>query len=80
MYNYDYPLMHGRESGWGFGMLIICLLFIALIVAAIVRYTAKSHINSQPQATKTPTDIAHERYAKGEITKTEFDQLKKDLT
>jgi putative membrane protein len=29
---------------------------------------------------QTPLEIAKERYAKGEITKEQYDQIKKDLT
>lgn len=79
MYNYDYPLMHGNDQGWGFGMAIVCLLLTALLVTVIVQFFRR-HYDHQPDTSKSsPNDIIDERYAKGEITKLEFDQYKKDL-
>ena len=64
----------------GLGFLWMILFWgaiIALIVWAI-RRTTGHHINRMD--TRSPLDIAKERYAKGEITKEQFEQLKKDLT
>jgi len=48
---------------------------IALVVWGINRLVR--HSNSPTQ--QTPIDIAKERYAKGEINKEQFEQIKKDL-
>jgi len=64
----------------GLGFLWMILFWgaiIALIVWAI-RRTTGHHINRMDM--RSPLDIAKERYAKGEITKEQFEQLKKDLT
>jgi putative membrane protein len=70
---YNYAL------GWGWwgGLLtsFVGIAFIVLVVWAIVRVT--THHNSE--AKQTPLDIAKERYARGEITKDQFEQIKKDL-
>jgi putative membrane protein len=69
--------------GWGMGlMMFFGVVFwggiIALIVWAVTRLTRR---NNQSDGGKTsPLDIARERYARGEITKEQFEQLKKDLT
>ena len=67
--------------GWmGLGFLWMILFWgaiIALIVWAI-RRTTGHHINRTD--TRSPIDIAKERYAKGEISKEQFERLKKDLT
>jgi len=71
-------------NGWGWGMgfmMFFGLIFwggiIALIVWGITRLTRyKAHHG----ADKNPLDIARERYAKSEITKEQFDQIKKDLS
>jgi len=67
--------------GWGgFGVLawILMLLFwIVLIlgVIALIRYLNGGF----SKESKTPIDILRERYAKGEINKKEFEEMKKNL-
>ena len=81
-----------RGWGWGWGMgwgggLFMCLvgiLFIALVIMIIVRLIRHGHggyhSTTMSSTKQTPLDIAKERYAKGEITKEQFDQIKKDLS
>jgi len=52
---------------------------IALIVWLIVRLTRHGSTGGITER-NTPLDIARERYAKGEISKEEFEQIKKDLS
>lgn len=69
-------------GGWnGFGLLgwIPMLLFwiiLILGVVALLRYLGKS---GQHGSGKTPLEILKERYARGDIDKKEFEQMKKDL-
>lgn len=49
---------------------------IALIVWGITKLSRRN--GSSPKY--DPLDVAKERYAKGEISKEEFEQLKKDLS
>jgi len=78
-------MMWGWYSGMGWWMIfggIIFILFwaavIFLVVWGIRRFSGGS--SSGVQGNKSPLDIAKERYAKGEITKEQFEQIKKDLT
>ncbi|MBL1214109.1 MAG: SHOCT domain-containing protein [Ignavibacteriae bacterium] len=65
----------GMWFGW-----IFWIAVIGVIIWAILRFTQKqTYLNSQKQVDKSPLDIVKERYAKGEITKSEFDSMKKDL-
>lgn len=63
--------------GMGFGMLIFWLIVIILFVA-LVRWIADQGRGSRESASRA-LDILKERYAKGEITKEQFEQMKKDL-
>jgi putative membrane protein len=68
-----WPFMYG-----GFWMIIVWIVIIGLIVwgvVALVKHSSRSDSGSN----RTPLDIAKERYAKGEITKEEFEQIKKNL-
>jgi len=62
-------------------MVILMVLFwggiIALIVWAITRVT-RDH-GTRASDKRDALDIAKERYAKGEISKEQFEQIKRDL-
>ena len=69
--------------GWGMGlMMFLGVLFwgaiIALIVWVVVRLTGRGTASGGGK--QNPLDIARERYARGEITREQYEQLKKDLT
>ncbi len=55
------------------------IFLIVLVVAVYFIVQALKSKNSAPEARETPLDILKKRYAKGEITKEEFDRMKKDL-
>lgn len=79
-------MMWGYDAmgyGWG-AMGIGMLLFWALIVAAVVALVRgigagwSKDSESRPRE-RTALDILGERYARGEIDKTEFEQKRHDL-
>ncbi len=65
--------MNGPYWGMGWGM-----WFIPLIIILIVYLLFKN--NSQNKNQETPLEILKRRYANGEITREEYDQMKSDLS
>lgn len=71
--------MH-EGMGWWMVFGIIMMIFfwggiIALIAWGINRFTKHDH----PEMKSGPLDIAKERYAKGEISREEYEEIKKSL-
>ncbi len=58
-------------------MWILFLVAIILIVYVLVRVSKTGGLGSLPH--ETPLDVLKKRYAKGEISKEQFDEMKKDL-
>ena len=74
-------MMNWGNYGWGMGFgWIFMLLFWALVIFGIV-YIAQtiSRRAGQSGTKETPLDILKKRYAKGEITKEEFERMKDDI-
>jgi putative membrane protein len=71
-----------HDMGWGgmwFGWLF-WIIILGVIVWVIVRFAGGGGNRQLPSAPgESPLDILKKRYAKGEITKEQFDQMKKDL-
>lgn len=73
-------MWHGYYGG-GWPMLVGGFLFwgciVALVAWAIHRLTGRR--DDGPYHGKSPLDHLKERYARGEITKREFEEIKRDL-
>ena len=74
--------------GWGWGMMFFIPLFFIFGAIAIYyflissRHSCNSHYTPRSNNTRNESrarEIIEERYAKGEITKEEFLQIKKEL-
>ena len=65
--------------GTGLGVLIMIIIWAGLIALIIWIILKLSH-SAQSSSSETPLDIAKARYARGEISKKEFEQIKKDLS
>jgi putative membrane protein len=66
--------------GWGFpiGFVIAALIFAGLAAAVIVLSVRLARCDRQRASESI--EIVKARYARGEISKNEFEQLKKDLS
>ncbi len=74
--------MDGMNNGWGMGDgygwiigLIVFIAFIGVIVSVMQRRK-----NSDRPKYNSPLDILKTRYAKGEITKDEYDEKRKHIS
>jgi putative membrane protein len=81
----------GMMGGFGFPLIggILMFLFWALVIGGIVwlvvwlarggAQSASHTLMNTPSMNQTPLDILKTRYAKGEITKEQFEEMKRDL-
>jgi putative membrane protein len=74
---YDGPMMNGYGWGWGIIGSLLWLGFFVFVALLVYRLVREGPVN--PRHGRDPLGIAKERYAKGEIDKEQFEQLKKDL-
>ena len=77
-----YGPMYGPGGGWsmmhyGYGGWVVLLLLVIVIIIAfyLVVQTRKGGTTRE-----TPLEILKKRYAKGEITKEDYDRMKQDLS
>lgn len=75
----QYYMMDGGDWGWGLLMMFVWILLIVLVVVLLFRGTGVLHGNNHTPG-EDALAVAKRRYANGEITKEQFDQLKKDLS
>ncbi len=63
----------------GFGWLWIIIL-IVIILAGVYFFSEGFKKENVPQTSTSSIEILKQRYAKGEITKEEFDRMKRELS
>lgn len=76
-YYYGPNMMNGNNWGLGVFMMLFWLIVLAIIAYVVIRLL-KNHETAN-NSKLDPLEMAKERYARGEIKKDEFEQLKNDL-
>jgi len=74
-------------GGWGWGwmvggwlmMVAFWAVIIFLVVWAVRTFARPSGLQQAPSSPRSPLDIAKERYARGEITREEFEEIRRTL-
>ena len=69
----NYPAYYGYNNFWNALWIIFLIGTIALIVWLIYKFTKKR------EESETPINILQKRYAKGDISKKQFEEMKKEL-
>jgi putative membrane protein len=80
MGGWDRAENYGCSFGFGYGgmfMWILFLILLGVVIYFIVQSTRSKNVEGQSR--ETPIDILKKRYAKGEITKEDFDRMKNEL-
>jgi putative membrane protein len=73
----SHPMMWGA---WGFGMMLMMIVFWVLIIVAVVLGIRWLVGQGKESRADSALDILRQRYARGEINKEEFESRKKDLS
>jgi len=77
-------MMNGNGGGmsFGFGFMILGLLFMLALIVGIVLFIVWLVRKSNPQSSVSGSsiEILKSRYAKGDIDKPEFEEKMKDLS
>ena len=69
----NYPAYYGYNNFWNILWMVFLIGAIALIIWLIYKFTKKR------EESETPISILQKRYAKGEISKKQFEEMKKEL-
>jgi len=71
------PMMH---YGFGYGGMFMWIIFF-IVIGFLIYFMIKAQKTKNQTSTQheSPMDILKQRYAKGEITKEEYEGMKKDL-
>ncbi len=74
-YGYD----HMHEGYGGIIMMVIWVLVILLVAGIIYALWKRGGGPAAVSGTRTPMEILKSRYASGEISKDEYEEMKKDI-
>jgi putative membrane protein len=67
------------NGGWGGGFMMIFWVVLTAVIIYWLVHTANRNNNQPSSPSESAIDILKKRYARGEISKEEFEERKKDL-
>jgi putative membrane protein len=77
-----WPYGYGAGWGWMIGGWIMMIVIWGLVIVgivALVRAASNRAGGPEPKNKETPVEILRRRYAAGELTKEQFEEMKRDV-
>lgn len=71
---------YGWGLGFGFGWIFLLFFWLLLILGVVYLIKLIGGSTRRGEREKTALDILKKRYAKGEVSREEFEKIKEDLT
>jgi putative membrane protein len=72
-------MMDGFGHGWGMGWgWIIGVIVLVVVIWIFIRAMYQTGSRKEPER-KSPLDVLKDRYARGDISREEFEEKKRDL-
>jgi len=71
---------YGHPMGYGFGWLFMVLFWAAIILLVFYVVKQLTRKNGAEKKENRAEEILKERYAKGEISREEFERMKKEIS
>lgn len=74
--------MYPEHMWFGGGWMMFPWLFFLILLVLVILFLGRRgrFFNSSRNDSETPLEILKKRYAKGEISRDEFEQMKKDIS
>src|SRR5512146_2040538 len=74
--------MHGGWAWWGMGLGFLFWIVLAAALVLIIRaaVSPRADQGAGGAAPETPLDVLQKRYARGDISREEYEQKRRDLT
>ena len=73
------PYWNGGGWWWMGVMMVLFLALVIVGIVALVRFVVIPSATPRVSGFETPVEILRRRYAAGELTKEQFEQMKRDI-
>ena len=73
------PYWNGGGWWWMGVMMVVFLALVIVGIVALVRFVVIPSATPRVSGSETPLEILRRRYAAGELTKEQFEQMKRDI-
>ncbi len=79
MSGFPFYRMNGLFGSWSWLGMLMCIAIVVLIVIGVVTLFSRSNKNKYNERSNAGLEILKERLARGEISKDEYEKIRKDL-
>lgn len=79
MGGFPFYRMNGLFGSWSWLGMLMCIAIVVLIVIGVVTLFSRSNKNKYNERSNAGLEILKERLARGEISKDEYEKIRKDL-